>query len=176
MAVQEVQCQRCHNQMTEWLHKNKSACRLSEKVTPIYYCMPCNRFSTRLAEVLKNNQGLRTQYFSFTAEDKVEFFANNNRALDADIPQIIKSMITKTTVSTKASDFVAESVWLDEDDLKHKYKNKPEHLKAVLTTAQSFVHPVRGVKLYEDFEYKSAEMNRSRTKDPSKHPLPQKKP
>ena len=70
-------------------------------------------------------------------------------------------MITKTTVSTKASDSVLESVWLDEDGLKHKYKNKPEQFKAVLTTAQSFVHPVRGVKLYEDVEYKSAEMNRS---------------
>eukprot|EP00959_Pyramimonas_sp_CCMP1952_P188122 3933791-Pyramimonas_sp.AAC.1 len=45
--------------------------------------------------------------------------------------------------------------FLDEDDLKEKYKNKPLRLKGILARARRFADPISGVELIEDMQYKS---------------------
>ena len=43
--------------------------------------------------------------------------------------------------------------FIDEADLREKYKGKVEQFEAIKANARSFMHPTRNVMLYEDTEY-----------------------
>eukprot|EP00959_Pyramimonas_sp_CCMP1952_P132026 2760453-Pyramimonas_sp.AAC.1 len=45
--------------------------------------------------------------------------------------------------------------FLDEEDMRDKYKNKPKRLQGILDRARRFTDPISGVELIEDMEYKS---------------------
>jgi len=64
--------------------------------------------------------------------------------------------ITTHTQSESATNLEEGDIeWLDEDDLKVRYKDKPEQLAAVKRNADTFWHKKREVTLYGDIAYHS---------------------
>ena len=59
----------------------------------------------------------------------------------------------KTNTYSRASTMKSSARYLDSPDLKEKYKDKPDQLESVKANAETFWHPVRKVKLYNDVEF-----------------------
>ena len=51
--------------------------------------------------------------------------------------------------------FGSEGTWLDEEDVREHFKNKPQQAQNTIDTARQIWHPQRQVTLYEVLEYKS---------------------
>ena len=52
--------------------------------------------------------------------------------------------------------FSGDGEWLDEIDLREKFKNKPEQAQHIIDNARSVMHPTRGVLVWEVLEFKSS--------------------
>ena len=52
--------------------------------------------------------------------------------------------------------FQGDGEWLDEADLREKYKGKPDQAQNIIDKARSVLHPTRRVLLYEVLEFKSS--------------------
>ena len=63
--------------------------------------------------------------------------------------ELIES-IEKCTIYRSFTSLRSHGNYLDEDDLREKYKQKPEQLKSLMETARTITHPTRKVLMYED--------------------------
>ena len=144
-------CGRCEEMVADYIHKNKSRCKLNAKITPIFYCLPCNRNMQKVHAILKNNSLVVQVDDGPARKQKHEELSKNT--LNADVPKLLTNSATEYDQRTNHDQFEKKSVWLDEIDLKDKYNNKPEQLKNIMETADTMVHPLRKATLYEDFDF-----------------------
>jgi len=59
--------------------------------------------------------------------------------------------ISQTTKSTMK--FASTGRFMDEEDLKEKYKNKPDQLEQIFDNARTMTHPDRKVTMWEDRDF-----------------------
>ena len=144
-------CGRCEEMVADYIHKNKGRCKLNAKITPIFYCLPCNRNMQKVHAILKNNSLVVQVDDGPARKRKHEELSKNT--LNADVPRLLTNSATEYDQRTNHDQFEKKSVWLDEIDLKDKYNNKPEQLKNIMETADTMVHPLRKATLYEDFDF-----------------------
>ena len=86
-------------------------------------------------------------------KEKQRFMERNHDVMGDDLQRNLRETITQGEENEDFNNFKGKSQWLDSPDLKEKYKNKPEQLQNVKDNAQTFDHPIRKVRLYEDIEF-----------------------
>lgn len=82
-----------------------------------------------------------------------------------DLKKELRECIEWSSTSTTSHSELVEGKYLDEADLREKYKNKPEQLEALLSCARTKVHPTRRCVMYEDAEMKSSSANVEETQE-----------
>ena len=88
-------------------------------------------------------------------EAKVEFYKQHSALTGNELKkelEITLSTVQKETTRDKDDENVE---WLDETDLKTRYKDKPQQLKSILEKAETREHPTRNVTLYADIVFKT---------------------
>ena len=79
--------------------------------------------------------------------------------LGTDLKQRLNEAIVVSNNKRTTATFVEDGDFLDEADLSDKYAKKPEQLARILETARSFIHPTRGVRVYQDAQYAASVCN-----------------
>ena len=113
-----------------------------------YRCVMCNRLSSRIYRA----QG-KVDWVS--KEARKEFFLQHSTLTGKDLRKELVNTTTQVEKETSKVDADEDVEWLDEVDLKAKYENKPDQLKAILSTAETRTHPTRKVTLYADITFKT---------------------
>ena len=149
--MEEVTCQLC----AQKVDKKDAVCLNAGKLQDdpnkkaFHRCTKCNSFSSRIYRA--KGKGLSWA----SAEAKQEFFAKHNHLCGKEL----KKELDFSTIQVErdvAKDQDDEDIeWLDEVDLKDKYKNKPDQLKSILDTAEKKFHPTRKCTLYADIKFSS---------------------
>ena len=101
-----------------------------------YVCLPCNRLSSRIYSLRKNNPCLANPFHPMNAEEKRQWFLDHSACFGPDLLKELKTMVAVTTVTEDADVFNENGSWLDEADLKKKYEGKPEQLASVMKNAR----------------------------------------
>lgn len=146
----DVTCTLCAQPATEYVVQKKP----QGGKPGVYKCVPCNRLNTRTS-VMLDKLNMKEQWCALPKDKKVSFF----QAAHAYAGEQLKAEITQTVErffrQSQSTAFEGNGVWVDEDDLNDRFKNKPDQLKSIKERANTMDDPVRGVKLYEVIEYKS---------------------
>ena len=132
--------------------KNKK--RLEEKgAKAVWACLGCNCLSSRIARIKEAVPSLSCAMEGWEKKEKQRFMERNHDVMGDDLQRNLRETITQGVENEDFNNFKGKSQWLDSPDLKEKYKNKPEQLQNVKDNAQTFDHPIRKVRLYEDIEF-----------------------
>ena len=98
---------------------------------------------------------LKDGWANVSKTDKTKVFQQNREILGPGLKAALTQTIEHTFRQKRETSFAADGDWLDEDDVKEMFKNKPEQFKHVLANAKTMTCPVRGITLYEVLKYKS---------------------
>ena len=114
--------------------------------------MPCGAFKTRLTRVLKclkdgGEPHIAHNYFKLTDDEKIKFRKESHKKLGEDLKMAIQRRAKQTSRSEVLQRALAKGHVKDEADLKAKYSNKPEQLKAIFKNGITFDCPIRECKL-----------------------------
>ena len=144
----DVACQVCERQIAEGcaicLNKN----RHGPNQKNFFRCNLCNRLSSRIYRA----KG-RVQWES--KEAMKDFFLQHTTLAGKDLKKELEHVATQVERDTTLDTDNASTCWVDEEDLRTTYENKPSQLKAMLETAETRMHPTRKVTLYADITYNS---------------------
>ena len=125
--------------------------RVTSKAHSFYKCKACAALDARIYR-LKSTLDFGVQWDS--PADKASFYSKHKEAFGEGLRTALTQTLAES-VSTKNSERLAEEGdWLDEEDLRERYKNKAEQLANVLQHARVMEHPVRKVKLYLDTSFR----------------------
>jgi hypothetical protein len=119
-------------------------------------CSSCNRLAARVATALSKRQDLRDGWHDMSKADKELFFREHHGTMGPDLAMAINQQIKHCYSQSSQQQFGTSSSWLDEDDVKEKYKGKDSQIQAILKNAKSMDCPIRQVRLYEVIEYTGA--------------------
>ena len=72
-----------------------------------------------------------------------------------ELDMAVRQCVRKSKRTHELTGFKGVGQFFDEQDLKEKYKNKPEQFDAILKNAKTMEHPTRNVTLYEDLDFES---------------------
>ena len=156
-----LRCYRCNED------KPRDECRIvnQQKVNinptnvPFVICKDCGSGAAKITRLLNENPNLREVYTTLSKNDFLqEFKGQHISAMKAHLEQMLETAASSVAISM----FGSSSAWLDEIDIREKYKNKPEQRDHLLTSARTVEHPTRNCTLYEDVEYKAVETNESK--------------
>ena len=89
-----------------------------------------------------------------TPDQRAEFFKDSHELVGGDLAAAIQVRVKEVRRTNFAQSFRGTGKFFDEDDLRDKYKNKPEQLANVLANAKAFQCPIRDVKLFEETNVK----------------------
>lgn len=118
-------------------------------------CIVCNRFNGRLQRLFKETPELKEHWDCQDQAGKADFFAKKHELHGTHLQAAIEEITTHTQSESATNLEEGDIEWLDEDDLKVRYKDKPEQLAAVKRNADTFWHKKREVTLYGDIAYHS---------------------
>ena len=74
-----------------------------------------------------------------------------------DLVKSIEETVQRIKTASLTRTLQCEGDFVDEIDLQERYKNKEQQLKNILENAPSFMHPIRGIMVYKDAQYKASE-------------------
>ena len=114
------------------------------------WCKPCNSLKGRAYRINKD-----MPWQNLSAEKRREWFRENHASFGLELTASLTQLHTEIQETASTVELVGTGDFLDEDDLKERYRSKPEQLECILANTQSFKCARRGVKLYEDMKYTS---------------------
>ena len=104
-----------------------SQCKVETVVFPVARCKPCNTIYNRVLQCKKVMDGSCIQAFDAMDKDKKLDFYNTCRDLTGQhLKGFMKQYIDKEVTQSFQTSLAGTGNFLDEDDLRDKYKNKPE--------------------------------------------------
>ena len=157
-------------------------------------CSKCFVFYNRLKRILEKHkcEDERRQWYSLTRNERQAFFIKWRDEPDYND---VKRAISETIVESKSKRATSTKgyIWLDDFQLRKRYKGKEEQIEKVKTNAESCWCRVRGVMLWADPECTSSEVaskkssgkrelstsqqiSRSHKKKPKADPAPKTEP
>ena len=151
--MSKVRCTTCNKDVDE--QTEAVLVKTSPTGTKYYKCKGCKHDEYELTKCLKTlpeavvatwRQQGRTQKADFRQEMANAGWENMQHKL-------LQIHAEKTNTYSRASTMKSSTRYLDSPDLKEKYKDKPDQLAHVKANAETFWHPVRKVKLYNDVEF-----------------------
>ena len=88
-----------------------------------------------------------------TPEARTQFYRDNASTRGDALMTHMQEVITQITRNTSTVATAGAGDWVDEHDLKARYKDKPDQLKSVMQNAKTMWDEARSVTLYEDMQY-----------------------
>jgi len=117
-------------------------------------CFDCNPLRQRLARLNKEMHSTQGDLFS-TVEERANFYLEHRGKLPADLKVVVVNSISQTQSRSRELQLVGTGTYLDEIDLKEKYKLKPGYAEKIMQRTFNFKHVLTDAKMYEDMEYQS---------------------
>jgi len=128
-----------------------------------YRCKNCASVAQRISRLVRNDPGeddFTSEWMDtgrMTADERRDFYVSARdyigpRSLKAAMESKIEEIKTRTNKQA----WSANSTFLDEVDIRDKYKNKPDIIESILKKAEQFHCPIKGCVLYEDIVYANA--------------------
>ncbi len=150
----EVKCSTCQN------HKPKIDCiDVAGKLpsgklrNPSWRCTACHTLKSRMQRLLLNNGTLRDRWSQVV--DKSEFYKKNHEAMGSELTVLINEHVMHYEKAKSSNQFEAKGDWVDEEELKQRYKGKDAQLKALQANGRRFFCDIRQTTLWEDIKYTS---------------------
>ena len=145
--------------------------RVSTKVAPIFRCKSCNRVNVVIYREMADDMQLQSLHQGMPNNDKTEWLALPHEEFDRctsdiirkSLEKFVKAKSTRTSSITGESTFQTKYNWLDEDDLRNEYKDKPDIIKDTLKDAKTCTCQVAKRKLYGVPLYDSNTMEKAAT-------------
>ena len=120
-----------------------------------YKCKACNALLWRVGGILQGNDVLAAKYKDLSPEKKQLFLKENHELMGADLKAAIEQVCEYEQTSTMAYTALGPGAWLDEPDLRDKYKGKPGVADKIVKNTKSFMCPTSERVLYEDMNYQT---------------------
>ena len=117
-------------------------------------CFDCNPLRQKLARLNKELHSTAGDLFS-TPEERATFYLEHRGKLVADLKVVVVNSISQTQTRSRELQLVGTGTYLDEIDLKEKYKLKPGYAEKIMQRTFNFKHVLTDAKMYEDMEYQS---------------------
>ena len=122
--------------------------------------------ATRVCRALKDlDEGFQKQWHKAMKDksiDRQEFLTTAANKFGSDLTKLMHhELIQKTSVEQETA-MEGTGEWLDEEDLKVRFKDKPQQYEAILKNARRFHDKTREIELYEVPTYKSSEVSRTK--------------
>ena len=128
-----------------------------------FQCTECTRRKKRFHDALQTLQPeAQDRFKALTREERATWKLENRDSIGQDLAASLKLLLHTKSSTYSDSKLKAVGDYVDEDDLKQRYKDKPEQLQNILANAETFYHPTRKVTLYLDAQFsKQAEKGES---------------
>ena len=125
-------------------------------------CNECGRVATAVSRTTKElGAELNGKFKIAMSNDSVAratFYQKAAGCTKAELVKLIEETVNEMMIETTEASLVGTGEYLDEEDLREKYKSKPpQRLEAILANAKRFTCPVSKVELFEDMKYRSEE-------------------
>jgi hypothetical protein len=150
-------CSTCYSTIegTDFVVKAKAGPENKHKVD-VLKCGGCNRLATRVQKVLSQRVGLKDGWASLGPDERRQFYKENHLLLGTELAMQMDTTIRLHYTQKSSNSFAANGDWLDEDEVRTLYKDKPGQFESTIANARQMAHPVRRVTLYEVLVFKSA--------------------
>ena len=134
-------------------------------------CVPCHNLLARIRRLTKRD-GCSEDWGVVDKEKRKTFMKECSSLMGDELSKQISCVITESKVFKQMTEFTGAGGFLDEDDLKEVFKNKPDQLRNVQLNAPQITCPIRKVTLYQNPEYKlsnsvSEDSSRTMTREAS---------
>ena len=161
-ARSKVQCCSCKRpadgETAKLAAKTKTGCES-------YRCADCNSMRGKVDRVLKACPKLKDDWKEVSAETKQEFLQTHLHFTGEELKKCMQEIVIQSKNNTRFSEFSVLGDWYDEEQLKEKYKNKPEQLANLFQYARQLTHPTRRCILWEDLTFKSASSEKTEDRE-----------
>ena len=118
-------------------------------------CRECGPLRSRVLRLFTANNTHRDEFLSLTQDAKKKFYEENRDKFGQDLKIAIASIVKQSTEHVQCASLVGNGTFLDEADMRDKYKAKPGRADAIIANTRNFVCPIAKVTLYEDMQYLS---------------------
>ena len=123
-------------------------------------CLGCNRLRLKLHKL---RDCLPEDWAKEMSEgERAKFYDEHRGKLSADLKVAVAELVTLKQSRTQVVELVGSGVYLDEDDLRSKYKAKPGVAERIMERTHSFVHGLTDITMYEDMMYTRVATNTSK--------------
>ena len=112
----------------------------------------CNNSHSTLQRLLKNDPELRQSFkdkFAQDEESRANFIKRSRGLMGSDLKALLQTMVRETTAEIKIVKRSRHVDFLDEQDLKKRFVDRPEALANVMASGNSFIHPETGATMYQ---------------------------
>ena len=118
-------------------------------------CFECNPLRQCIVRLKKEDAAIGTHAENMSNVDRAQFYLDNRSKCKADVRLVINTSIKQTLLKSREVTLVGNGAYLDEVDLKNKYKDKPGIADKIMARTKSFKCNLTDLVMYEDMEYKT---------------------
>lgn len=151
--VVSERCCTCHKAVDA----QNSLCivRSSSKAPEVRRCRSCHNVRGAIERLKKNNGNLVQDWTKVDGDRLKNFYLENAHLRGPELLKKVEEVVTDWKTSITRFQFEADGEYMDEIDIREKYKSKPEILENILRNARRFFCPVKKVTMYADPRYTS---------------------
>ena len=128
-----------------------------------YRCKNCNKVAQRISRLMRDEARGGEDWTSewidtgrMTPEERKDFYVSARKFVGpAQLKASMLSKIEEVKTRTNHQKWAANENFMDEHDLREKYRSKPEILANVMKNATQFRCPIRGCTMFADVSYSS---------------------
>jgi hypothetical protein len=121
----------------------------------------CQQMSNCMNNVLRNGDDAQKEFWQSNSKDEqMQWWHAHEGLAKEGLATALQSSYLESISQTQDKEFRIRGHPTDEVDLRAKYLSKPDQLESILANANSFVCPVRNVRLYEDPDYQTSRTNK----------------
>ena len=126
-------------------------------------CKPCNRAIQRIATLKKTNDELEG-VSEVLGDDRADMMQQAHDLFGSNLAKRVKDCISRVRSRTATKNFKVTDHFMDEIDVKDKFKNKPQQLASILDTPKDECQwcPRRKVYMYPVPEYEAKDETEDR--------------
>ena len=118
-------------------------------------CFECNPLRCCILRLKKEDADIATHSENMSKFDRAQFYLDNRGKCKEDVRLVINTRIKQTLLKSREVTLVGNGAYLDEVDLKNKYKDKPGIADKIMARTKSFKCNLTDLVMYEDMEYKT---------------------
>ena len=105
-------------------------------------------FYNKLAQSWRDREG----------DGKAQFFRDNVGKFDQDLRKVVEDSVAFAAEQPRNLQFKGAGTFLRAKELEEKYEAEPEILANIYNNAQSFIHPDKGVRVWQDRDFAASDV------------------